>query len=252
MAQSWRNSRVLYTHNDSGGLPRVYAIAEDGTHLATLHLQGSAAIDWEDIAVGPGPASGTSYVYVGDIGDNALCRKNVVVERFAEPAIASTDRARMIQTSHESLLFSYPDGAHNAETLLVDPWSSELYIVTKGDNGGSRVYVARPPLSASATNKLSFVATLSFGPGVASDSKLVTGGDVRADGRAIVLRTYDSAFLWPRAADATLASAFSSPPCMVPVAREPQGEAIAFSTDGRSYFTLSEGVRQPLYRGALE
>jgi hypothetical protein len=38
----------------------------------------------------------------------------------------------------------------------------------------------------------------------------------------------------------------------VPIADEPQGEAIAFTADGSGYFTTSEKRAQPLYFYARE
>jgi hypothetical protein len=40
--------------------------------------------DCEDIAVGPGPVKGKSYVYDGDIGDNDSKRKYITVYRIEE------------------------------------------------------------------------------------------------------------------------------------------------------------------------
>ena len=51
---------VLWVHNDSGGKPAVYAIAPDGTSLGAYRVDGARAVDWEDIAVGPGPEPATT------------------------------------------------------------------------------------------------------------------------------------------------------------------------------------------------
>lgn len=252
LVRSTRNPSVLYTHNDSGGLSRVYALSETGVHLATLNLQGCAASDWEDIAIGPGPTAGTSYIYVGDIGDNALRRQDVVVERVTEPSIAATDRGRSLQLGHDSLVFRYPDGAHNAETLLVDPSTADLYILTKGDRDGSRLYVAYAPHSATVATTLHYLTTLNFGSGALSGSTLATGGDFRHDGAAVLVRTYNSVFLWQRAPGTNLVDTFASQPCKLASPGESQGEAIAFSGDGTRFFTLGEGSKQPLYQVSLD
>jgi hypothetical protein len=46
----------------------------------------------------------------------------------------------------------------------------------------------------------------------------------------------------------TVAQALSGEPCTVPIHSEPQGEAIGFGEGGDVYFTISEGVNQPIYR----
>ncbi len=48
---------------------RLYAIsAKDATLLARLDIQGGINCDWEDLAVGPGPIAGHSYIYIADTG----------------------------------------------------------------------------------------------------------------------------------------------------------------------------------------
>ena len=89
IAASRRNPGTLWIHNDSGAGPRVYALSMMGATLAIYDLGGASARDWEDIAVGPGPVAGSSYLYVGDIGDNAESRTSIDVYRVAEPDVKS-------------------------------------------------------------------------------------------------------------------------------------------------------------------
>ena len=243
-----RNPGTLWTHNDSGAGPRLYALSTKGATLASYDVAGATAQDWEDIAIGPGPAAGTSYLYVGDIGDNSTSRANVQVYRVAEPDVRGASPGAPISLSGvERLTLSYPDGAHNAETLLVDPRGGDVYIVAKSTDGVSPVFRATAPLSASTTNKLQRVAVLRFGTGALPGDRKATGGDISPRGDEIIVRTYDSAFLWRRAAGGTVADALAGSPCAVPLANEPQGEALGFAADGSGYYSLSEGSKQPLY-----
>ena len=43
-------------------------------------------------------------------------------------------------------------------------------------------------------------------------------------------------------------NALAATPCPVPIASERQGESLAFSPDGRAYFTVGEFVFRPIYR----
>ena len=66
----------------------VFAVSADRRAARAIYaLDGATAIDWEDIAIGPGPQAETPYLYVGDIGDNAERRPNIVVYRVAEPKV---------------------------------------------------------------------------------------------------------------------------------------------------------------------
>ena len=241
LATSSRNPGVLWLHNDSGDTARVFAIDTSAKLLGTYTLGGVTAVDWEDIAVGPGPTAGESYLYLGDIGDNPSERTGIAVYRVQEPQVpAGQSPVTATLGGVETLPFVYPDGAHNAETLLVDPKTSDLYIVIKTDTATAGVYRAQAPQTPGQQRTLTRVGDVSLGV-------LITGGDVSRDGAEILLRTYTDAWLWRWPAGSTIAAAFSAAPCKVPAAAEPQGEAIAFTPDTKDYYTLSENASQPLY-----
>jgi hypothetical protein len=243
---------IFFTHNDSGESSDVYAFAENGAWVATLTLSGALSEDWEDIGVGPGPESGKSYLYVADIGDNDRIRTtSIKIERALEPALSPSDRAKVLTLPFQSLYFSYPDQPHNAETLLVDPVSGDLYIATKGDPDGARVYVARAPHSTTVITPLEYVTTLGFGRPPLTGSALATGGSVAPDGSALLIRSYDGAFLWRRPAGTSLGDALQGEPCALPVAAEAQGEGVTFDAQGQSFYTLGEGDSPEMSRVVL-
>lgn len=249
---SRKNPGVLWAHNDSGDQPRAFALTAQGTHLGIYTLAGASADDWEDMATGPGPTAGAHYLYLGDFGDNSKVRPDVTVYRVLEPTVSATQAPATVTLGDvEALVFTYPDGAQNAETLLVDPVSGDLAIVSKDASGTSKVYWSAAPQDAKSPRVLSLVATLVFGKGaLAHTGALTTGGDVSPDGTEVVVRGYVGAALFRRPAGAPLHQAFASSPCKVPLALEPQGETLAFAADGKGYYTLSEGKAQPLYHFA--
>ena len=240
IAASRRNPGVLYVHNDSGDGPQVYAINEKAQLLGTCNVQGAQAGDWEDIAVGPGPDPSRSYVYIGDIGDNEGKRPKIIVYRVPEPKLdAGTPFNQMALGPADAIPLVYPDGPRDAETLLVDPLTRDLYIISKRDLV-PRVYRAAYPQSTTQKITLEHVALLPLGT-------FPTGGDVSPDGRRVIVRGMFSAALWERPAGEPLWRAFSDKPKAIPVASEPQGEAISFDSEGRGYFTISEGKHPTLY-----
>ena len=238
-------------------------MAADGAALATYDLVGADAFDWEDMAVGPGPDGNKHYLYLADIGDNASIRPSVTVYRAEEPKFGALDSSLAID-GYEAMLFTYPDGAHDAETLLVDPVNGDLYVVTK-DIGGGPAGVYRAATIGTVPGVLEKVAEIDFGAltptkVVPPDSgalplalgKIPTGGDISPNGDMIAIRTYGTIWLWQRPEGGTVADAFASPPCEAPSAVETQGEAIAFTADGRGYVTASEGANSPLHRFEVE
>src|SRR6185503_3116026 len=135
IAASRRNYGVLWTHND-GSEGKVYALTTNAVRLATFAL-GQTVEDVEDIAVGPGPTNGISYLYVGDIGGSARSgdlRHDLKLFRIPEPAVdlAWASSPRSLNFADVSMFtLIYPDGSYNAETLLVDPLTADIWIVTK-------------------------------------------------------------------------------------------------------------------------
>jgi hypothetical protein len=263
VAASRRDDNFFWAHNDSGDSARVYAVDRQGSHHATYTLAGITANDWEDMAIGPGPDDGVDYLYLADIGDNAAARTVVTVLRAAEPAPSTSDTpTNNLISAVELIGLRYPDRPHDAETLLVDPLTGDLLIVTKEIAGGpSLVFRAPGGAGAEGVATLEQVAEIDF---TALDSALEppedapalvravphlpTGGDVSPDGRLVIIRTYGTVWVWERDPERPLATAFDAPPCEAPSAIEEQGEAIAFDADGRGYFTVSEGSFPPINR----
>jgi hypothetical protein len=254
IAASRRVSGVWWVHNDSADGARVFAIGNDGRDLGEFDLAGAAAVDWEDIAVGPGPVAGAPSLYLADIGDNAKSRSSVQVYRVAEPLVDPTAAPGPPQTLSgvATLNLTYPDGPHDAEALLIDPITGDLFVVTKDLVGGvAQVFRAPANLGGGSTTTLTQVATVSLGPGQG-----VTGADVTPAGDVVALRTYLSVVLYPRPTGQPLAQAFSEASCAgsappfgtATPASEPQGEAIGFTRDGRGYVTVSEGAHAALHQ----
>jgi hypothetical protein len=200
---------------------------------------GAEARDWEDIAIAP-DGDGWS-ILIGDTGDNGVRRGDVTLWRIPEPDPASPGDT----APAEPLVLAYPDGPHDAETLLADPRTGDVYVLSKS-MAGSHVYRAAAPLVDGST--MEDVATVPFGGDTLPGDPLATGGDLSADGGLILVRTYTRAFVWRRAADGSVAEAFAGEPCPVPVASEFQGEAAAFEADGRAYRTVAEGAHPTLWK----
>jgi hypothetical protein len=227
---------LLWSHNDSGAGPELYGLRTDGSVAAHPQVAGAQAVDWEDIATGPGP-NRSALLYIGDIGDNAAARPTIDVYRVAEPKVGVAVTAPAAR-----LTLRYPDGPHDAEALLVDPVRGDLVIVTKF-LGGARAYRTAARARAGAY-------TLTAGPSV--DLSFVTAGDVSADGRIVVLRGYDRVGVWARRGRERLTTTLARAPCVSPTSLvgEGQGEAIALDRRGTSFVTVPEGSPAPLRRYA--
>jgi hypothetical protein len=248
LAASAINHNIYYAHNDSGDTSRFFAITAEGNLKTTIYytgdknLQKLGVVDCEDIAVGPGPVKGKSYVYLGDIGDNGSKRDHITVYRFEERNAWASDS--ITHAVPVRLHLKYPDGAKDAEAMAVDPIENLLYIVTKrGDSVG--VYTAPLKYNANDTVRLTFRAKLFF-KGF-KPFKWITAADISADGKQILVKSYEKVYYWQRAASEPIWQVLKKAPRELTYKQEKQGEAIAFTRDGKGYYTTSEGIYAPIY-----
>ena len=246
----------FFTHQDSGAEGDVHAVATDGRLLATFRL-GVQSRDWEDMARGPGP-DGRSSLFLADIGDNNAARDlGLLVHRIPEPEVDPGREGVVRETPPEaSYRLRYEDGPRDAETLLVQPATGRLYVVTKGLLGKPLVYAAPAELRPDAPNVLTRVADVDVettdtpgGPGIGPTANvLVTAGDISADGRRLALRTYTDLYEWFLEADGDVADAVDGDPVITPLPPTTQGEGLAYTRDGAALLTTTEGEGAPVHR----
>ena len=250
LAASRRNPGLFWTHNDSGDGPYLYAFDRKGKSRGRWRVTNAQAVDWEDIAAGPGPQAGVSYLYIGDIGDNGTKRDQVTVYRLPEPVIsdetdASNGDAPRTTEPSEAIRCKYPDGKHNAETLMVHPKTGDIYIVTKDFTSATGVYKLKAPFSASGVHTLAAVGEISV-PNIVGG--LITGGDISPDGLRVVLCDYLSGYeiSLPDDAKGDFDQIWKQPIALVELGPRRQGEAVCYSSDGNSILATSEKRPAPL------
>lgn len=251
LAASRANPGIYWTHNDSGDGPFLYAFDREGRSYGRWRVRGATHIDWEDMAIGPGPRRGRWYLYIGDIGDNAMRRNGVVVYRVEEPRVAGPKACRPeCATARAAVLrLRYPDGPHDAESLLVHPTTGDLYVVTKGARRRpeTRVYKASAAALSGGRATLSLVATLgipeTFFTMLAGG---ITGGGNSPDGRSVVLSDYFRAYEARLPAGARFDAIWNQPFTTIPLGLGFQVEGICYRADGKAIMAVSEGTAAPL------
>jgi hypothetical protein len=230
MVTSQLDSGMVWVHNDSGDESRIFLLRKDGQYMKTIQISGASNRDWEDIAYGPGPDDNLNYIYIAEIGDNSAKYDVKTIYRFPEPSMSLNNDSNRVQA--ESISFVYPNNVRmDAETLLLDPWTKDIFIVTKREFP-VKVYRLPYPQSTTDTIIAELYGMLPF--------TSATAGDISSDGRDILIKNYQDIYFWSRDEGETLANAFLKKPLRLNYAQEPQGEAIAFSLDGNGFYTISE------------
>ena len=222
LAKSVKHPGTYWTVNDSGDTGRVFALDANGKVEAVLRF-GAKVTDVEALGV---DRDGT--IYVADIGDNKENRDQIEIYTIPEPETLE-DQSNVTYHRYD---FKYPDGAHDAETLLIEPGTSQLYIVTKGLKGTGAIYAAPPAPSRKGTNDLTKLA--------AAPSGVITDGTFLPDGQRVVLRTY---------ADVTTV-AWGETPNAIARGAAPlgQGETVAVGPTDGTVLVGSEGANSGVYQ----
>jgi hypothetical protein len=211
---------LVVTTNDSGDSGRVFTV--DPATGSTVGVADWAQDPQDVEALAP---LDDDEVWVGDIGDNAESRDTIQV---APVPVGRGDDG----VDGPVYDLAYPDGPHDAETLMTDPTTGRLYVATKGVLGGT-LYAAPATLSRERVNRLEPVGEV---------LPIATDGAFLADGQHVVVRNYSVAAVY----------AFPSMEEVdqLQLPEQAQGEGLAVDTDG-SLLLSSEGLRSDVLRVAL-
>jgi hypothetical protein len=219
----------LWAHNDSGE-PVIFALDAQGRVTGRVRLTGATVEDWEAIAVGPCPAG--SCLYIADIGDNDAERKRITIYRLPEPDGAGATAA-VTDVFHAT----YPDGSHDAETLLVTA-DGGLYVVTKGETGPLALYKFTA-LENGGTVPLERVGATAA---TLDRAARITDGAVSPDGQLTVLRSL-SRLTFYRTADLVAGQWREVSRVDLASLQEPQGEAVALGADNVVFLAGEGGTK---------
>lgn len=256
IAVSHRTPGLMWTHNDSGGEPVLFALNADGSLRGKVRVAGVTNYDWEELA--SFELDGRAWLLAADIGDNYATRKNCVLHLIAEPdAAALSPGQELLLRPEYSITYIYEDGARDAESLAVDVRERSIYVLSKREDT-PRLY--RLPLTPAPTAQpvaarfLGLVPHLPQPTALQRNVRMPTQGflgwptamDFSHDGTLALVLVYEQPLLFPRAAGETWAEALAREPVKLTPHQFPQAEAACFTTDDRAILVGSEKTMQLL------
>jgi len=231
IADSYSNPGYLWVEQDSGNPPDLRLIKHDGSQGKRIVLKNASNRDWEEMQISNGPDPSKKYIYLGDIGDNDGVYANCSIYRFEEPS-SNADTV----FNYEKIQYHYSDGPRDAEAMLIDPSTKDIFIITKRD-AYSRIYKLAYPQSTTSVNTAEFIFELPY--------KGVVGSAISADAKEILVKTYGAIYYYRKASSQSITDALKQSGTAVSYQVEIQGEALCFANDNSGFYTLSEKSMAP-------
>lgn len=237
VALSQTHPGTIWTHNDSGSEPELFAIGDARDLKGRVKVAGAELVDWEDLDIGECDVG--SCLYIADTGDNLARRDRVGIYRIAEPEPTAGTSG-----TAEFLPFQYPDGPRDAEAIFVLP-GEQLFVVSKGRTGDAELFRYPSPLRPDETVVLEWVRLLAKGPVPLEEQ--ITGAGASPSGNWVAIRSYKRLRIWnPEVLVKGGEPALTAD--LTPLG-EVQGEAVALLDNGAVVLTSEGGF--PGARGTL-
>jgi hypothetical protein len=256
LAVSRRTPGLLWTHNDSGGEPTLFALNADGSLRGTIAVAGVTNRDWEEVAAFE--LDGQAWLMAAEIGDNFAKHPLSMLHVLAEPEATRLDPARPLNLAPDyTIHFSYEDGPRDCEAIAIDTRERLVYLLSKRDRP-TRLYrlplAAAPAEQAAVARLVGTVWNFPEADGVQRLSPLPalsvpgwpTAMNFLPDGSGVLVLTYGGLYLFPRGLGESWGDALAHEPKLLPAFALPQAEAIAVTPDGSSIYLASERTSQLL------
>ncbi|QRQ63658.1 hypothetical protein [Sphingobacterium multivorum] len=229
----------FWVHNDSGDGATIYLIDRQAKLLKKFSLEGVSVVDCEDIdrvKIGD-----TYFLVLADIGNNAGKRTWTCLYVFPEP---QADDPRLIpKKSIRAIFLKFPGQQRlDAESIMIDPIDNMLYVISKREFR-STVYSAEVFTNVKQQYfTLNRIAELPF--------TFATASAIDQTGTQLLVKNITHIFYWQRNRSESWKQVLQRKPAILPYQVEPQGEAIAFDSNGTGFYTISErpfGLKSYLY-----
>lgn len=251
-AMSRTQAGVLFTINDSGNDPVLFALDTTGALRGEWRVRGATNVDWESASVGPcQPGASSSCVYIGDTGDNEAFHSMRSIYRVNEPA--ATDGRIIGSLPAERLDYTYPDGPRDVEAMYVAP-NGDLFLISKRPSTDAAGHLRKAlvyrlaagrwggdgPVTAERVDSLDIV------PGSAP-LRTITDAALSPDGRHLAVRTYMQLYVFATdSVTGRVDHAIAPSVCNLVSVDEAQGEGVTWADNSGRLVLTSEGRDSPL------
>ena len=169
---------ILWSHNDSGGEAKLYAIDQtNGNILKTVTISNATNVDWEDLAFDD------TYLFIGDFGNNIGTRKDLTIYKvkLADLKSETTVEAEKIAFSYATQIDFTVNTTTNYDCEAFIAYENELYLFSKNyGNEQTDMYKLGMDSGVEVAEKVTTFNT----------NALVTGASIDATNKSLVLIGY--------------------------------------------------------------
>ena len=234
LAFSTRTEGLIWSINDSGSQPEIFALSDSGADLGKWRLKGIEPNDWE--GMDSFRLDDRHYLLIGDTGDNFRSRKEVSFLVLEEPLLDESSRDITVswQTS-----FRFPDGPKDVEAVAVNPREKLAIFLNKRELPLRLYSVPLLPVDGEIVAKK--VAELVPVPRYRSDLDALYGKTAKYLGlptgmdlfeERLLVTTYRNAYLYDY-------GALDKPPKEIALPLSGQREAITFGFESGEFAYVS-------------
>lgn len=259
---SLATDNLLWAINDSGHGPFLYALNNEGLSRGRVLVLGAQNRDWEGLDTFL--YQGRPMILIADFGDNKRQYDTHTLYVIEEPHLSGECYAESSTvTVAWRIVYSYPDGEHDAEGVAVDATGRKVLVLTKRDNPPLVFELPLRPPVANHTVVAQKVTAVFKIPQPSLMDLLQKNGmyrsqptalDLSPNGLQAVVLTYKHAYVFNRSGFDSWAAAFNEHPLLIPLPLPQdrrdfsQREAICFVADGSALLTTSEGRGAGIFR----
>ena len=219
---------------------RVFFLDTKCKIVNEVTYSGKGPLDTEDLVLSPD----SKTVWIADTGDNSYNKDDGTRRERIALWSMPVDGSKEPQLHR----LTYPPGDyHDSEALLLSGDGTPL-IVTKEIGKAAGIYQPSGPLQVNnetgvplrRVGQITVSATTTSGnPYARIGNKTIDGGAVAPTGAKVVLRTYTDALEWD-VTNGDVLGAIQKKPRITGLPNETLGEAITYSADGKSFYTVSD------------
>lgn len=203
---------------------------KEAVFQAYIKLIDAPCQNWQDMAIGPGPEEGKSYIYIADIGDTDNNRESYEIIRFVEPDLSNISQHQTIEISDFDVIsFSLPQSV-DCESLMLDPQSKDLVVIAKMQ---AFVYRIPFPQSTIGNNK-------AYYQGLHRLRREIKAADIAHDRSKIIMKDVGEVFMWDlNENEDPVEVIFTKIPVKTAYVSEIEGGALGWTQD-LEYFTITD------------